>query len=64
MKTLAEIQSRALAIAESHFYADVDDNTPWEPFEYHDEEWIEQEIENMADMITHAMIWAQQGETA
>ena len=64
MRTLAEIQSHALAIAESHFYADVDDRQAWEPFEYHDEEWIEQEIENMADMITHAMIWAQQGETA
>lgn len=64
MRTLAEIQSRALAIAQSHFYADVDDNTLWEPFETYDEEWIEQEIESMADMLTHAMIWAQQGETA
>ena len=64
MRTLAEIQSHALAIAESHFYADVDDNTPWEPFETYEEEWINGQISDMADMLTHAMIWAQQGETA
>ena len=64
MKTLAEIKERAHAIASMHFYADVDDLTAWEPFEDYDDEWIQEEIENMADMLTHAMIWAQQGETA
>ena len=64
MKTLAEIKERAQAMAEMHFYADVDDLTAWEPFEDYDDEWIQEEIENMADMLTHAMIWAQQGETA
>ena len=64
MKTLDEIKERALAIAQMHFYADVDDLTPWEPFEDYDEEWIAGEIESMADMLTRNMLWAQgKGET-
>jgi hypothetical protein len=64
MRTLAEIQSHALAIAESHFYADFDGNQLWEPFENYPTEWVDGEVSNMADMLTHAMIWAQQGEIA
>lgn len=59
MKTLAEIKARAHSIASMHFYADVDDLTPWQPFEDYDQQWIDDEIENMAEMLTHAMIWAQ-----
>jgi len=59
MKTLAEIKERALSIAMSHFYADVDDFTPWQPFEDYDEEWIVGEIESMADMLARQMLWAQ-----
>jgi hypothetical protein len=64
MKTLAEIKERAHAIASMHFYADVDDLTAWEPFEDYDDEWIAEEIENMADTLTRNMLWAQQGEAA
>ena len=59
MKTLAEIKKRAFAIAQMHFYADLDDNTLWEPFENYNDEWIAEEIENMADMLTKHMLWAQ-----
>ena len=59
MKTLDEIKERANAIAMMHFYSDVDDNTLWEPFENYNDEWIAEEIENMADMLTRNMLWAQ-----
>ncbi len=59
MKTLAEIKERAHAIASQHFYADVDDLTPWEPFEDYDDEWIAEEIESMTEMLVGQMIWAQ-----
>jgi hypothetical protein len=41
MRTLAEIQSHALAIAESHFFADPDERLAWEPFENYPDEWID-----------------------
>ena len=59
MKTLDEIKERAHAIASMHFYADVDDLTAWEPFEDYDDEWIQEEIENMAEMLVGQMLWAQ-----
>jgi hypothetical protein len=63
MKTLEQIKERAQAIAVMHFYADVDGNTPWEPFENYEDEWIANQIEDMADMLVGQMLWAQQGET-
>ena len=59
MKTLDEIKQRAHAIASMHFYADVDDLTAWEPFEDYDDEWIQDEIESMAEMLVISMLWAQ-----
>ncbi len=59
MKTLAEIKERAHAIASMHFYADVDDLVPWEPFENYSDDWIQDEIEYMADMLVGQMLWAQ-----
>ena len=59
MKTLEEIKTRAHAIASMHFYADADDKTAWEPFENYDEEWIDSEIEYMAEMLSDQMLWAQ-----
>ncbi len=59
MKTLAEIKIRARAMAEMHFYADVDDLTAWEPFENYSDEWIQDEIESMTDMLVISMLWAQ-----
>lgn len=59
MKTLAEIKERADAIASMHYYADVDDLTAWEPFEDYSDEWIQEEIKNMSDMLVGQMVWAQ-----
>lgn len=61
MRTLDQLKAHALAIAEMHFYSDVHDATPWEPFEHHDAEWIEAQVADMADSITYAMVWAQEG---
>lgn len=59
MKTLAEIKERAHAIASMNFYADVDELTAWEPFEDYSDEWIQEEIKYMADMLVGQMLWAQ-----
>jgi hypothetical protein len=59
MKTLAEIEKRAYAIASQHFYADVDDLTAWEPFDGYSDEWIQGEIESMTDMLVGQMLWSQ-----
>jgi hypothetical protein len=59
MKTLAEIKTRAHAIASMHFYADVDDRTAWEPFEDYDKKWIKNEIKDLADALVNQMLWAQ-----
>ena len=56
MRTKDEIKEYALAIAEMHFYSDVYDSTPWEPFEDYPTEWIEEHIADMADIITNAML--------
>ena len=61
MKTIDHIRAHARAIAEMHFYADVADATPWEPFENHTAEWLEAQVFDMTDIITYAMLWAQEG---
>lgn len=59
MKTLDEIKARAHAMASMHFYADVDDLIAWEPFENYNDEWIQDEIASMAEMLVISMLWAQ-----
>ena len=59
MKTLAEIKKRALGVAQMHFYSDVDEQAPWEPFEDCDKKWIKREIKDMAEMLVNQMLWAQ-----
>jgi len=61
MRTKDEMKEYARAIAEMHFYADGDDYTPWEPFEQYPAEWIEEHVADMADIITNAMLWVQEG---
>lgn len=60
MKTKAEIRKRARAIAEMHYYADIDNRTLWEPFEHYPKSWIDEEIKQMSQMLTRNMIWAQE----
>jgi hypothetical protein len=59
MKTKEEIRKYAQGLASEHFYADVEDLTPWEPFEYYPEEWIAEEVESLAFAVEEAMLWAQ-----
>lgn len=60
MKTKTEIRKRARAIAEMHYYADVDGRQLWEPFEHYQKEWIREEIKNMSEMLARNMLWAQE----
>ena len=61
MRTKDEMRKYAEKIAEEHFYADVDDYTPWEPFEYWPEERLDEEVDNLADAVFKAMVWVQEG---
>jgi hypothetical protein len=66
MRTLTQIETLAAAMAEMHFYADYDneDKAAWEPFEHYPAEWIDEQMENMADMLVRVMLWAQQDTLA
>ncbi len=57
MKTKEQIRKYAEGLAYGHFYSDED--TPWEPFEYHSKEWIEEQCSILADAIERGMLWAQ-----
>jgi methionyl-tRNA synthetase len=57
MKTKKQIREYALGAAYAHFYSDED--TPWEPFENYDEEWLEEQCEELAQVIQVCMLWAQ-----
>ena len=59
MRTLAEIKKRALGGAQMHFYSDVDEQIPWQPFEDYDKKWIKNEIKDLAEMLVNQMLWAQ-----
>lgn len=59
MKTIDELKARARGIAESHFYCDDECEIPWEPFENHDKEQIDEEVNSLAESIFNAMQWAQ-----
>lgn len=58
MKTNEQIQEEAYAIAYNHFHCE--DGEPWEPFQYYSEEQLAEETESLADVIAHAMRWAQE----
>jgi len=60
MKTNDELRTRARAIAESHFYPDDDCEIAWELFEDYSDEWIQDQVRVMEEMIYHAMKWAQE----
>ena len=58
MKTIEQIEDRALAIAYGHFHCESGE--PWEPFENYSEEEIAEEVEMLTDVIARAMRWAQE----
>jgi hypothetical protein len=59
MKTKKEIRQYAEGLAWDHFYSD--DGIPWEPFEDHPKEWLDEQCKDLGDAIETAMLWAQGG---
>lgn len=57
--TKEEMQRRAYAIAESHFYSDDECESIWEPLEDVDENVVHDLMIDVAESIYRAMIWAQ-----
>jgi hypothetical protein len=64
VKTLAEIQNLAVNMAEMHFYVDYDNKMAWEPYQNYPEDWVEEQMENMAEMLERVMLWAQRDTLA
>lgn len=60
MRTKKEIRKYAEGFARQHFYSY--DDIPWEPFEAHSKEWLDEQCDDLANDIAAAMYWAQ-GET-
>jgi hypothetical protein len=58
MKTIEQIEDRALAIAYGHFHCESGE--PWEPFENWSKDEIDEETEALANVIVLAMRWAQE----
>ena len=58
MKTIEQIDDRALAIAHGHFYCESGE--AWEPFENWSKDEIAEETETLVDVIARAMRWAQE----
>jgi hypothetical protein len=58
MKTIDQIEDRALAIAYGHFHCESGE--PWEPFENWSKDEIDEETEALANVIVLAMRWAQE----
>lgn len=59
MKTIEQLEEKALRFAESFFYSDIDEKILWHVFEGYDEHWIQEEIDNMCGMLIVTMQWAQ-----
>ncbi len=62
MKTKEQLKARAWGIAEAHFYSDDDCEYAWQPFETWDKEDIDEQIDDLANTIFNAMVWAQENE--
>ena len=58
MKTKTEIRKRARAIAEMHYYADVDGRQLWEPFEHYlaDKMFGKEELVELIEDLATAFI--------
>jgi hypothetical protein len=55
-----QLRARAWAIAESHFYSDDECQVAWEPFEYWDEEELNEQVKMLAEVIFTNLVWAQE----
>lgn len=56
MKTRSAIRKYAEGIAWGHFYSE--DGIPWEPFEGYAEDWLDEQVDSLADAVEQAMLWA------
>ena len=61
MKTKDELKARALGIAEGFFYCDDECETAWMPFEDWNKNLLDDQVQDMAEVIYQAMVWAQEG---
>jgi hypothetical protein len=59
MRTNSELLERAYGIAEAHFYSDDECEIAWEPFEDFSDEDLKDQLHDLAQVILHAMQWAQ-----
>ena len=64
MKTLTDIETLAATMAEMHFYADYENKLAWEPYENYSADWVEEQMDNMAEMLVRVMLWAQRDALA
>jgi len=58
-KNQSELLARAYGIAESHFYSDDECTVAWEPFEHFDDDELSAQVNDLAESIYQAMLWAQ-----
>ena len=58
MLTNEALKVRARAISESHFYSDDECDCPWEPFEDWPEDEIQEQVDDLAQIIFMALLWA------
>lgn len=62
MKTNSQLLERAYGIAESFIYCDDECDIPWEPFEYWEQDELQQQVHDLAQSILLAMQWSQENE--
>jgi hypothetical protein len=62
-KNQSELLARAYGIAESHFYSDDECTVAWEPFEHWDDDELSAQVNDLAESIYQAMLWAQGKES-
>jgi hypothetical protein len=60
-KNQSELLARAYGIAESHFYSDDECTVAWQPFEDFDDDELSAQVNDLAESIYQAMLWAQGG---
>lgn len=61
-KSNSELLERAYAIAESHIYSDDECKIAWEPFEYWEQDELQQQVHDLAQSILRAMEWSREND--
>lgn len=62
MKSNSQLLERAYAIAESHFYCDDECKIAWEPFEYWEQDELQEQVHELAQSILLAMEWSREND--